>query len=116
MNMAHDLTLTLTEMVSILIFLLGLVSAWISLRVKITKIETSTNMKLASMESTSTLRFAAIESKLAEYIKNNNEQIKSFASDNKEEHRELMHDVKNIRSSINAIFMKIGPVDSKEQG
>ena len=94
--MLHELNLTISEVAGILAFIGGLFSVWVSTKVKIAKIETTMNLKIAS-----------IETKIAEYMQANSKAIENFLTDNKQEHRELMHDVKNIRQSINGISINI---------
>ena len=94
--MLHDFNLTLPEFFGIIVVLASFVSVWVNTKVKIARIETSTNIRIAS-----------IEVKIAEYIQRNSATMDKFVQDNKDEHREIMHDVKGIRSSIQSLDVKI---------
>ena len=98
--MFHDLNLTLPEVVAIIIALSAFVSVWVSIKVKIARIETTVNLKIA-----------AIELSIATYIQSNSESVHCSFADNKEEHRTLMADVKEIRGSVNQISVEIAKIN-----
>jgi outer membrane murein-binding lipoprotein Lpp len=81
---------------STLALLGGLVSVWVGTNVKIAKIETTVNLKIA-----------ALEMSIASYIKSNTDNMHCSFADNKEEHKSLMTDVKEIRASVNQIGLEI---------
>lgn len=94
--MLHELNLSITELIAVMAFAGSIVTVWINTKVKIAKIETTVTLKMASLET-----------KIAEYIQTNSKTIEEFVKDNKAEHREIAHDVRNIRQSINGIDLKI---------
>ena len=94
--MFHEINVTVTEFFTILFALGGVVGVWVGTKVKIAKIET-----------TVTLKFAALELQIASYIKMNSDNIHQSFADNKEEHRTLMKDVREMRGSLTDISIEI---------
>ncbi|MCX6305530.1 MAG: hypothetical protein NT040_11230 [Bacteroidetes bacterium] len=101
--MLHDLNLSVPEVFAMLLAIAGIVGVWVSVNVRIAKIET-----------TVTLKIAAIEMSIATYIKSNSDNLRinaesvhcSFA-DNKEEHRAIANDVKEMRRTLGGISVEI---------
>lgn len=79
--------------------LIAILSVWIGTRIKIQKIETTMNLKLIEIENKMNERDKAHDKWVSE-IKL---MVATFLSDNKEEHRELSHDTKNIRQSLGLV-------------
>lgn len=98
-----NLTLSIQDILAIL-GMLGVVTGYyISLRVKIQKIDTSTQLKILELER----KIAAEKSVNADWVKDIREMIAQFLCDNKEEHKELQHDTKNIRQGLENIRVSI---------
>lgn len=98
-----NLTLSVQEILAIL-GMLGVVTGYyISLRVKIQKIDTSTQLKILELER----QIASEKSVHADWVKDIREMIAQFLCDNKEEHKALQHDTKNIRQGLENIRVSI---------
>ena len=102
-TMLHDLNLSIPEVFGVLLAIAGIVGVWVSVNVRIAKIET-----------TVTLKIAAIEMSIANYIKSNSDAVKSNAInvhdsfiDNKEEHKLIAADVKAIGATVNQISIEL---------
>ena len=74
----------------------GLISVWVNTNVRIAKIETTVNIKIASMEMA-----------IASYIKTNTENLHESFAENKEDHRAIGGEVKEIRAIVNQINISI---------
>ncbi len=94
--MFQNFVLIIGLIISAIALLGGLITVWVNTNVRIAKIETTVNLKIA-----------AIEISMANYIKTNAESIHCSFSDNKEEHKNLMSDVKEIRGVVNSIEKEI---------
>lgn len=97
------MVLNIGEIIAILTLIILVVGAWINVRVKIKEIETTMNIKIVQLEA----RIADQNRSNQTWVKDMKEMITQFLADNKEEHRSISHDVKNIRQSINAVCIKI---------
>jgi hypothetical protein len=100
--MFHDLNLTLPEVLGILLASGGLVSIWVSMSIRITRIETTVKIKIASVELS-----------IANYIASNTKNITESFADNKEEHKEIMSEVKEMRGSLHDISITIAKIPNK---
>ncbi len=95
MLMMKEISLSLTEILSVLAAIGGVISVWIATSIKIAKLETMVQIK-----------FAAIEAMVSGNMKENSDAIKEMIKNNREEHRDIMHDVKNIRQTIMSMALQ----------
>ena len=114
----NELNLSLSELVGIVTLLGAFVTVWINTKVKISRnetlvklelsrIESKNEMEIKQLETTTNLKIAGIEARIGDYIKSSSETMIAFIKENKEDHREIAHDVKNIRQSISAMDIKL---------
>jgi len=82
--------------ISVIVLFGGLVSVWVNTNVKIAKIETTVNLEVA-----------AIKMQIATYINSNTATVQRSFDENKEEHRSIMNEVKEIRDSIGHVGSQI---------
>ena len=92
----QNFVLIIGLVISFLCLLGGVITVWVNTNVKIAKIETTVNLKIAAMEMS-----------IASYIKTNTENLHESFSDNKEEHRIIGAEVKEIRSIVHEINIAI---------
>jgi hypothetical protein len=94
--MLQNIALVITLVISSLALLGGIITVWVN-----------TNVKIARIDTTVTLKIAAIEMSIAAYIKSNSESLHSSFAENKEEHKNLILDVKEIRGMVTSIEKEI---------
>lgn len=92
----QDFVLIIGLVISFLCLLGGVITVWVNTNVKIAKIETMVNIKIAAMEMS-----------IATYIKTNTENIHESFMDNKEEHKGISKEVKEITITVNEIKISI---------
>jgi patatin-like phospholipase/acyl hydrolase len=83
--------------------MITILSIWIGTRIRIQKIETTVNLKFIEMEK----QILESNNHNNEWITGIKQMIDKFLLDNKEEHRELIHDMKNVRTCMGAINEKL---------
>ena len=94
--MWQNFVLIVGLIISFLCLLGGVITVWVNTNVKIAKIETTVNIKIASMEMS-----------IANYINSNSQNLHDSFADNKEEHRGIGQEVKEIREIVNQINVSI---------
>ncbi len=94
--MWQNFILIIGLVISFLCLLGGVITVWVNTNVKIAKIETMVNIKIAAMEMS-----------IAAYIKTNSENLHESFADNKEEHRSISAEIKEIRAIVHDINLAI---------
>jgi len=92
----QDFVLIIGLVISFLCLLGGVITVWVNTNVKIAKIETLVNIKIAAMELA-----------IATYIKSNTENIHESFAENKEEHKGISKEIKEITITVNEIRVSI---------
>lgn len=87
---------SISEIITVVIFIGSVIMVWANTKVKIARIETTMNLKITE-----------IETKLDENKKSSNDSTEKFQKENKEEHGEILKDIKSIQRSINDINLKL---------
>ena len=95
--------ITIAEVLAFAGVLIAVIAPWIALRVKLQKIETTTNIKFLELEK----MIMDSEKRHDEWVDGIKEMAKEFLTNNKEEHREIMHNVGSMRSSLEFIKIKL---------
>ncbi|MCX6267041.1 MAG: hypothetical protein NTW16_06750 [Bacteroidetes bacterium] len=95
-DMIQNFVLIIGLIISFLCLLGGVITVWVNTNVKIAKIETTVNIKIAAMEMS-----------IAGYIKSNTENLHESFKENKEEHKTIGSEVKEIRAIVNEINISI---------
>lgn len=105
-----EFNISIAEILGVSALLLTIISGWIALRVKIQKIDTTTAIKIVELEH----RIADAESRHLCWVEDLKAVIKDYLTDNKEEHREIMHSVNSIRTSIETIKIKLAEIEANK--
>lgn len=99
-----EITITFLELVTLLVFLGGIVGVWIAVKVKIAKLETTLSISLKALQAEFDLKIKTIDSKtmgLSDFMA---VRLTEFVTGNKDDHNE-------IKLSVNELFKLI-----REQG
>jgi len=104
-------SLSVGEILAFLTLLFAIVGVWINMRVKIQKIETTTTLKILELEN----KMRERDDSHSEWVNDVKNMIERFLVDNKEEHRAISHDVKNIRQSINAFNVRLAEFRAEDR-
>lgn len=94
-----EVNLSFSEILAFIVIMGSIVSVWIQVKVKIQKIETTTNIKFLDFER----QLADMNTRSKEWMTGAGDALNRFVNENKEEHRELSHDTKNIRNSLQLV-------------
>ena len=103
MNMMN---ISFSEFLALLAILGSIVTVWVSTKVKIQKIETTMQLKLLELER----KICESNDHHNEWVLGMKELINQFLTDNKQEHKDIMHDVKGIRQSLGAINIRLAEI------
>lgn len=94
-----EVSLSFSEILAFTVIMGSIVSVWVGVKVKIQKIETTTHIKFVEFER----QLSDMDLRSKEWMKGAGDALNRFVNENKEEHRELSHDTKNIRNSLQLV-------------
>jgi len=100
------LSFSFSEFLALMAILGSIITVWVSTKVKIQKIETTMQLKILELER----KILESNDHHNEWVLGMKEMINQFLTDNKQEHKDIMHDVKGIRQSINAMSIKLAEI------
>lgn len=103
-----EFTMSTAEILGISALLITIISGWIALRVKIQKIDTTTAIKIVQLE----IKIKEVETSHLVWVDDLKCLIKDYLTDNKDEHREIMHSVNSIRENIETIKIKLAKLEA----
>ena len=103
-----EFTMSTAEILGISALLITIISGWVALRVKIQKIDTTTAIKIVQLE----IKIKEVETNHLVWVDDLKCMVKEYLTDNKEEHREIMHSVNSIRTSIESIKIKLAELEA----
>jgi hypothetical protein len=95
--------LTLAEIIAFTIMMITVISAWVALRVKIQKLETTSQLKFLELEE----KISTSNDDHDKWVEDMRKMVKEFLTDNKEEHRAIMHSVGSMRNTLEIIKIQI---------
>lgn len=105
-----QINLTMTEIIAIGGLLIAIVSAWITLRVRITKVETTSNLKFLELEK----QIHECKNSNRVWIDELKQSLKTFLDDNKGDHREIAGSVEALRDAISDMRVKIAELHNEQ--
>jgi len=97
------ISVSVMEILAFTAMMITIISGWVALKVKIQKYETTAQLKFLELEK----KIADSNDHHNEWVAGIGRMVDKFLTDNKEEHKELMRDVKEIRQSINEVNITI---------
>lgn len=97
------LHLTLTEILAFTGIMITLVSGYVVLKMKIQKIETTSQLKFLEIEA----KIMASDKSHDRWVDDIKEMVHKFLTENKEEHGQLIHSVGSMRSSLEFIKIRL---------
>jgi hypothetical protein len=100
------LSASFSEFLALMAILGSIVTVWVSTKVKIQKIETTMQLKVLELER----KIHESNDHHNEWVLGMKEMINQFLTDNRQEHKDIMHDVKGIRQSINAMNVRLAEI------
>ncbi|MFZ4523498.1 MAG: hypothetical protein ACOYNC_17475 [Bacteroidales bacterium] len=100
------MNISFSEFLALMAILGSIVTVWVSTKVRIQKIETTMQLKLLELER----KICESNDHHNEWVLGMKEMINQFLTDNKQEHKDIMHDVKGIRQSLNAMNIRLAEI------
>ena len=100
------MNISFSEFLALIAILSSIVTVWVSTKVRIQKIETTMQLKLLELER----KICESNDHHNEWVLGMKEMINQFLTDNKQEHKDIMHDVKGIRQSLNAMNIRLAEI------
>lgn len=95
--------ISIAEIIAFLTLMIAILSTWMAFRIKVQKIETTQHLKFLELEK----QISDTNNRQNEWVNGIKEMITQFLADNKAEHKDIAHDVKNIRQSINTVNIRL---------
>lgn len=117
----HDVGFTFSEVLNLLAILGAVVGVWISVRVKLTKLEATTaitleayrtesHLKLTALKEEVDLKLKTIESRNAGLVEFLSTRLIEFVNNNKDDHQSIKTDVTHVVDTVNEINIKLARI------
>lgn len=100
-------TLTFSELLTLMLFLGGIVTVWITANIKIAKLETSLKLGLESLRCEVDIKLKSIESKTIGMTDFVGARVTEFVADNKDDHNEIKVHIETIKTQITALSVQL---------
>ena len=86
---ANNLMIIIGISINILVFLGSLVGLWISVKLKIAKLETTQRLEIAGLRNETDIKMKSVDSKIAGLTEFFGQRLAEFVDGNKSEHSEI---------------------------
>lgn len=121
LNHSTNMAFTLEQLIGFSAIIIAVLSAWISMRVRAQKtdaktiaIEESTKLQIIELEKRLEIKMVELGTRIVaerefntQWVTNLKNTIEAVLADNRQEHRDISHDVKGVRQSIQLINLKL---------
>lgn len=103
MTQIMQISISVSEILAFTALMFSIVGAWVTLRVRIQKLETTTNLKIVEIER----QILEAKSSNTDWVHDMKDTINRFLVDNKEEHRTIGTNIEGIKNSIEGINIRL---------